>query len=352
MKTLKTLHQQLGSLIRTEADYEVVAEYGDLEGELNALRKEAGWVDRSARGRIVLEGPDRQTFLQALFTNDVLSVTPPAARYGAFLTNKGRMIADARVIVQAERLLLDTEPATRATVLALLDKFHFTEDLTFDDATEATVAISLFGPRAPDVFAMLFPGGLLPRDLEAREATFEGHPVVAVGNRLIGEPGCDLILPAEGAPALAERLRLFNCRPVGWNALEMARVEAGVPRFGVELTEDTIPLEAGLRDYAFSFTKGCYPGQEIIARIDARGEPARRLVGFSLEGGTVAPGTPVRDGEREAGVVLSSVMSLSLRGRPIGLGYVHKSVADDSQNLHAGERKAWIVPLPFYPPRH
>ena len=132
----------------------------------------------------------------------------------------------------------------------------------------------------------------------------------------------------------------------------MARMEAGVPRFGVEMTENTIPLEAGLSKKGISYNKGCYIGQEIIARIDARGEPAKRLVGFSVEGEPPQAGTAVRRGEQQVGTIVSSLRSPSLRGRPIAMGYVQKDVDDLEQELFAGETKIWIVPRPFFPPHH
>ncbi len=348
----RNLHAARGARFEITHGIEVPADYGDTALEIQALRRGAGWVDRSARGRITLTGPEAAQFLQALFTNDVLQRDGRAV-YGAFLTARGRMVADARVSDVDDGLLLDVEPQATAAVLAYLEKYHFTEQVDFEDRTAGIAQLGLFGSTLGDVLpALTGQVGRPPADLEQRTFAFEGETLRMAGNALIGEPGIDLFVPPALVSRLLERLEALGLRPVGWTALEMARIEAGVPRFGVELTDQTIPLEAGLGDRAISFRKGCYVGQEIIARIDARGEPARRLVGFSIEGGPVAPGTEVFSGERAVGVIHSSVVSLSLRGRPIGLGYVQKHVEDTAGDLRADGRQVWIVPLPFYPPRH
>jgi folate-binding protein YgfZ len=349
---LDNTHAALGAHFRNEAERQVPAHYGDVDAEVLTLRKSAGWVDRSVRGRIRLTGTDRASFLQGLFTNDVVNVAPGRGVYGTFLTQKGRMIADGRVYPDATNLLLDVEPATRERILSHLDRFHFTEAVEWTDITLDTVCLSVFGPRSRTVFELLFPERKYPADLELFQSPLFGEPAWIAGNALIGDPGFDLIVPAGIAGAVIERLGLLGAKPVGWDALEIARIEAGTPRFGIELTETTIPLEAGLSERAISFKKGCYIGQEIIARIDSRGMPARRLVGFSIEGPVLPAEAEIRKGEQTVGTVMSSVVSPSLRGRPIALGYVRKDIANEDIDLVANGQRIWIVPLPFYPPRH
>lgn len=352
MNMIRTKLEALGARFRAEGGAEVTATVRDVATDLRAVRREAAVADRSARGRIALRGPDTLAFLQALFTNDVVRAAANQVVYGFFLTNKGRLVADARVYRRPDGVLLDVEPQARATVAALLDKYHVSEKIEIEDVTEATVALCLFGPRAPLLFEIAAGDAALPAFGEARETTIAEAPLLAAGNLLTGEPGADLIVAREHAAAVWDRLVSVGAKPIGWDALELARTEAGVPRLGVEMNEDTIPLETGLTPVSISFTKGCYPGQEIIARIDARGAPAKRLVGFSVEGALPAPGATIRQGDRDVGTVTTAVVSLSLRGRPIAMGYVHKDVDDRAEDLYAGPTRLWIVPRPFYPPQH
>lgn len=338
--------------MRPEAGTEVAAAVRDLETDLRALRREAALVDRSARGRLAVGGPEAVSFLQALFTNDVLASSPAAVVYGFFLTPKGRMVADARVVRRPGGVLLDVEPQARAAVAALLEKHHVSENVVIGDETQDTVALGLFGPRAPMLFEIASGGAALPAFGTVSEVVIAGAPVLAAGNPLTGEPGADLIITAGQAAAVWDRLVDLGAKPAGWDALEIARIEAGMPRFGVEMTEATMPLETGLAPVAISFTKGCYTGQELIARVDSRGQAAKRLVGFSVEGALPAPGAVITQGEREVGTVMTAIVSPSLRGRPLAMGYVHKDVDDRADDLYAGATRLWIVPRPFYPPQH
>lgn len=352
MNPIREKLEALGAQFRAEAGAEVAAAVRDVATDLRALRREAAVADRSARGRIALRGPDALAFLQALFTNDVVSAAPNQLVYGFFLTHTGRMVADARVYRRADGVLLDVEPHAREAVAALLEKHHVAEKVEIEDVTANTVALGLFGPRAPMLFEIAAGGAPLPGFGETRETVIADAPVLATGNLLTGEPGADLIVAAEHAAAVWDRLLSVGVKPIGWDALDHARIETGMPRFGVEMTEDTIPLETGLTPVAISFNKGCYPGQEIIARIDSRGAPAKRLVGFSVEGALPSPGATIKQGERDVGTVMTAVVSLSLRGRPIAMGYVHKDVDDRAEDLYAGPTHLWIVPRPFYPPQH
>lgn len=355
MSLPQSYHEKAGVQFRAEGSAQVPAAYQDTTVEVLLLRSDAVWIDRSARGRIAITGPDRATFLQALFTNDVLGCGPGQGIYGAFLNRHGRMTMDARVLVLEDKLLLDVEPQSREAALAHLDKYHFTEKLALHDETEQTTHLSIFGPRSRDLFPLLFNGAPLSAELGITSTQRDEKLVLGVGNGLSGEPGFDLIFDSRLNEAITEQLASLRVQPIGWDALEVARVEAGNVRYGVELTDTTIPLEAGLRDRAISFTKGCYPGQEIIARMDSRGTPARRLVGFLVEGQpghALAPGTEIRKGERPVGSIMSCVDSPSLKGRTVAMGYVKKDIEDTEQDLYAGDRKVWIVPRPFYPPRH
>ena len=352
----RSYHEQFDASFRNEHNAEVPACYSEHPAsEVERLRSSAVLVDRSARGRIVVSGPDRAGFLQNLFTNDILSCTPGQGIYGAFLNRHGRMLADARAVVLDDSILLDVEPGSREFTLSHLDKYHFTEKLTLDDRTDGTTQLGVFGPRAREVFSVLFGGAALPPELHAITTRRGDSLLIGIGNGLTGEPGFDLIFDDVVNDEIMEQLAGLQVSPMGWDALEMARIEAGNPRYGVELTDHTIPLEAGLRDRALSFTKGCYPGQEIIARMDARGTPAKRLVGLFLEGPSGHPvetGTAITKGERQIGTIMSVVDSPSLKGRTIAMGYVKKDIEDLDPELQADGRKVWIVPRPFYPPRH
>lgn len=296
-----------------------------------AARAGAGVIDRRARGRIVVSGADRRSYLQGLFTNDIAALTPGTGCYACYLTAQGRMITDLWVFELGDVLLLTLPAETKDAVLAKLDQFIFSEDVQLGDVSTAFGALAVVGPDAAAAVSAVVTGVSLEAlsalgDGGNIRATFQGQPAIVLRSVDLGAGGFEVLVDGPQTDALAGALRTAGAEMVSPEAAEALRIEGGIPRFGTDMDEETIPLEAGIESRAISLTKGCYVGQEVIIRVLHRGhgKVARKLVGISLESGA-APGagaTITVDG-RAVGQVTSAALSPN-RGAPLALGYVHR----------------------------
>jgi folate-binding protein YgfZ len=303
--------------------------------QYRALHEGAGLVNRSGRGLLRLTGADRRSYLQGILTNDIAALTPGTGCYAALLTAHGRMISDMYVHETGEAILLDLERVVTERVRAHLDQFIITEDVQVVDDSDSVAQIGLYGPNAPSIVAAVL--GRAPSEvdtlhlLENRTWAWNTAAIVAVRRDDLGVAGVDLFVACSQEERLADALRESGAIDVQSAAAEVSRLEAGHPVFGVDMTEDTIPLEAGIEDRAISLTKGCYVGQEIIIRVLHRGQGrvARRLVGLVLDDGSPVPSRKdlVRAGAREIGTVTSAVRSGALQ-RPIAWAYVHRDFTE------------------------
>lgn len=308
-----------------------------------ALRQGAAVVDLSAREVVAVTGPDRLSFVQGMVTQDVEKLPEGGVVDTALLTAKGAMVSDARVVRRADELLLLVEPGFGPVVREALQRYLISEDAEVSELSAAFGQLALVGPGAEAVAKAALgelpgdPGGLRPFDREGASGW-----VLPQGLRL---HGLDLLTPVASLPAVFERLLGAGAVPAGFDALEVLRVERGTPRYGADLDEKTIPLEAHLQR-AISYEKGCYIGQEVIARATFRGHVNRQLVGLSF----AAP-PPLRTelflGERRVGLVTSAVNSPVLG--PIGLGYAHRDVAQPGAalSLAGGAGAVTVRALPF-----
>jgi folate-binding protein YgfZ len=298
--------------------------------QYRALREGAGLVDRSGRGRLRLTGADRRSYLQGLLTNDIERLESGQGCYACLLTAQGRMIADMYVIELGEAILIDLEGEDRAKVFAHLEQFIFAEDVQVEDVSASLAQIGVFGPAAQTVLSRVLGPLDSLRPLENRSTSWNSHPLTIVGRDDVGVAGFDLVIDRDAASDLVAAVREAGAVVVADAAVEICRIEAGRPVFHKDMTEETIPLEAGIEDQAISLTKGCYVGQEIIIRVLHRGggRVARRLVGLTLlsDGAVPTSGDPIRAGDREIGRVTSATRSPALQ-RPIALGYVHRDFA-------------------------
>ena len=319
-----------------------------------AARNRAGLIARNP-GLIVVSGRDRASYLQGLLTNDVVALTPGQGCYAAYLTAQGRMISDLRVYELGDAMLLVLPRATKDTVLAKLDQFIFSEDVQLGDLSETFASLAVVGPDAAGLLSHIF--GADAANLDAwllhgnRRFVLEGQPVIVVRSSDMGEPGFELVASLVQVGALSSALRARGAVDVDDHTAEALRIEGGVPLFGRDMDEETIPLEAGIEDRAISFTKGCYVGQEVIIRVLHRGHGrvARRLVGLTLEPqhDVPPPGTTLHAEDKVVGAVTSSAWSPAL-GRPIALGYVKRDLAQvDVMVRTAGAVDARVVALPF-----
>ena len=321
-------------LTPTDADYAV-------------LTTSCALVDRSERGKLALTGADRRSFLNGQVTNEIEALAPGHGVYAAFLTHKGKMLGDVRVLETGEELLLDTERVALQALFDLVRRFSIGYDVQLHKRTVERGMLSLIGPSSDDVVRA---ASATPPP--AAEHAHAADTIAGAQVRLVRTAtGVDVICETEATPAVLTALRDAGARTVDAAAAEVVRVEAGVPRYGVDLDDSVIPQEAGLNARAVSFTKGCYVGQETVARLHYKGKPNRHLRGLRLSA-DAEPGTALTlddaDG-REVGR-LGSVAHSPVHG-PIALALVRRE-AELGDTVRVGEDgvTATLVELPFTPP--
>lgn len=307
--------------------------------------------DLDARGAIVITGKDRASFLHGLVTNDIRKLTPGTGCAAAFLTPKGKMLADCVVLCEEDRLEIDCEPELAGKIEDLLRKYLVFNDVTIVNETAAHHVFHLTGEAAGDAVEEFLRRviGLgddfaLPRELHAHaEAQLPfmenaalpdaskpagdeagGARLRVVRENRTGVPGWDLRCPSSLSKAISSSLLSAGARQATLDRLDALRIAAGIPRWGFELTEAVLPDEAGLRERGFiSENKGCYVGQETVARIKTYGHVNRRLVLLSVSGGVPRPGEKIFFEGEESGAVTSATVG-GAPGGAMALAYVKR----------------------------
>jgi tRNA-modifying protein YgfZ len=305
-----------------------------------AARHGCALVDRSERGKLALTGAEAKRFLQGQVTNDVEALTPGSGCFAAFLTNKGKMLGDMRVLDTGEELWLDTERVALQALFTMIRRYSLGYDVELHRRTLERGLLSLVGPESRALLGPDAPSGAEHTNLWSE---IEGIRVLLVTTDL----GVDLIADSAQTAALRDALVARGARPVDEAVAEVVRVESGRPRYGVDLDDATIPQEAGLNERAVSFTKGCYVGQETVARLHYKGKPNRRLRGLRLSA-ELPSQTELLLGDKRVGV-LGSVVTSPLHG-PIALALVRREAepgAVVTARGEAGEASAEVVELPF-----
>ena len=308
----------------------------EIDAEYRELRQGAGLLERSERALLEVRGPDAAEFLQGQVTNDIVALVPGRGCYAAILNPKGRIVADMRILHTApERFLIDTELSTHEAVLQDLRMYKIGRRVEVLDESAEHLVLSLIGPRSDEIASAAT--GLRPGPEE--HASVEN---VAVAVRT--EAGIDLIA-ARDAAELRERLLEVGARPVSLASAEIIRIETGRPRHGLDMSDENLPAEAGIVERAVSFTKGCYVGQEPVARMHYKGHPNRHLRGLRLSA-PAAPGAPIFADGKEVGRVGSAAVSPALG--PIALALVRREVEPGAE-VSIGEAgpTASVVVLPF-----
>jgi folate-binding protein YgfZ len=308
-----------------------------LASDYRVLTESVGLVDRSERGKLALTGSEAREFLHGQVTNDIEGLEPGRGCYAAFLTHKGKMLGDLRVLHLGDELFLDTERVALQELFNMIRRFKLGRDVELHKRTVERGLLSLVGPGAREALGDVALG---PRDHDNAPGQVGGVPVRLVTTA----EGVDLICDAERIDDV--KAALAGVPAVSEAAAEIVRVEAGRPRYGVDLDDSVIPQEAGLNERAVSFTKGCYVGQETVARLYYRGKPNRHLRGVRLS--EPAPtGEPLRLGEREVGRLGSSVVSPA--HGPIALAIVRREAGPgDTVTVGDAGVTATLVELPFH----
>lgn len=356
---------------------DLVEAFGPLEIEYAALRKGCVLLDQPHRGTMHIAGDDRIEFLNRMLTQELKGLEPWHSRQSFWLSRKGRVDADIRVTALPDALRFDLDIHRAAHTAETLSSYLFAEDVTLTDASESLHRLGLHGPTA----IMLLAAVSTHTDGPATDSLLPGlaclvriadHEVLVERRDSLGEIGIELTCESAAAPAvfnaiadagtgeseLAERARL---RPAGWHACNIARIESGTPLYFLDFDEQNLPHETGVLRDRVSFTKGCYLGQEVVARMEARGQAKQRLVGLRIDrpGGPDAP-LPIAgaeifaepeatSGESKAiGRVTSSTLSPMLGMASIGFAMVRQAHATAGTTLHV-VAEGQLVPATVQP---
>lgn len=356
---LHELHGGLGARFTEVNGCEVVDDYGETVAEYAALRESAGAVDLSFRGRICLTGADRVRFLNGQVTNNVKDLRAGEGCYAALVTAKGKLQSDLNIFSLPNELLLDFEPGLAGAVAERLEKFIIADDVQVVDAALYYGLLSVQGPKAEAAVR----GLALPTEIPGKPFGFASVRDETLGEIYVmnlprlGTTGFDLYVPVASLGAVFDKLvasaKQTGGRACGWRALETARIEAGIPRYGADMDESNLAPEAGIEERAISYSKGCYIGQEVIARIRTYGQVAKSLRGLRLADDLKSlpvKGDKLFHGDKEVGYITSATAPPALKAN-IALGYVRKETNEVGTELTlrntGGESVAKIVALPF-----
>jgi folate-binding protein YgfZ len=352
---LQEFHKRLGAEMKERDGCQVPASFGDeLFEYANVRERGAGVIDLSQRGRFQLTGSEVVQFLNGLITNDMKTLAENQWMPAVFPNVQGRLLAYVRVVRIRDGFLIDTEATTHNTVLKTIERFTLAGDFHVADITKQTAMLSVQGKQAAEIVGTVL--GKTLTELSGNgvvEIEWQHQTLTVLRASHTAEDGFDIIAGADQPTVLWEALTNAGARPIGYEALERLRIEAGVPRYGVDMDETNVVTETSL-DEAVSYTKGCYIGQEIIARIKYRGHVAKKLVGLAFDRALKVemenePRIKSAD-DKEIGRLTSVTLSPHL-GFTIGMGYVkydylaagtEVTVTSSSGDIHAR-----VAELPF-----
>jgi aminomethyltransferase len=349
---LHDLHARLGARFGEVDGCPVPLDYGDPAAEHEAVRERVGAIDRSGRGLVEVTGRDRVGFLQGMLSNDVKALGPGQGCQAAFLDHHGKLVSILVVHCLTDRILLEMDRSLLAPTLAALDRFLISERVELEDQSDAWGLVTLAGPAARKTVETLA-GEAVPELAVWHHVAlaWEGHSGRLVRDPDTGEEAYDVWLPVAAVAAFWERAHRAGVTPVGALAWDTLRVETGVVRYGVDVDASTLLLEASLPE-AYSLEKGCYIGQEVVARITYRGHVNRKVVGFVFPDRRIpAPGATASVDGREVGRITSPVVSPTL-GRGVALGLLRREFWAPGTTVlvaaEGGELATQVAELPFY----
>ena len=325
--------------------------------EYQAARTGAALYDLSDQGKIYITGKDRINFLHRLLTNDILACTPGRGCHAALLTSQGHVISCLRLSAVDHAILLDTPPSTRTTVYNNLNEFLFREDVQIEDQSDPKTLLGVHGPNASTLLSTTL--AIKPEVLEElpvlhnMSCFIEDSPVLLIRDRYFGESGWDIFGSRSVINHLREKLIKAGATLISAQTARVLLMETGIPAYPEDFDESVTLFEAGLENCSISFTKGCYPGQEVMTWIRERNSnrTSRKLVGLTIDGSTV-PATHdalIHNGLR-AGHITSGVFSETLQ-RPIAFGYIRWDLKVAGTDIHVQHEKelikATVCALPF-----
>ncbi len=351
-------HAQLRATFEDVTGWEIPAHYGDVAAEHRAVRQAVGIADLSHRGKLRVTGEDRVKWLQSVISNDILPLQPGQGRYSSFLTHKGKMLTYFRLYMQTDAVMLEDVGEIGDTTFQALRKFLlYGTKAKMENCAESWALLLISGPKAPHVVQSAF--GVDVTDLTPVDfvtAQIGGHHALVLRTEETGEVDIEVLLPTDSLlTAWTSALQAgdkFGIRAIGSHTREALRIEAGLPNAGPDLNEEIVPPEANLEEKAFSLSKGCYPGQEVVARMDTYGNVRRKLVGLVLMDSAVpSHGAKLYSGDREVGWISSAVRSPQLN-KTIAFGFPLRDFSKPGTELavefESGRHPATVQTLPFY----
>lgn len=325
----------------------VIESFGQLEFEYASLRRSGVMMDQPHRGTIEVSGADRLDFLNRMLTQKLAGVLPGSSACSFWLNRQGRIVADLRVLVLSDRVLMDVDVHAVGSVVESLGSYLFSDEVELLDSTDRWHRIGIQGPDMPRLLASIA-GGEVPDEGRCAQVSIAGHAVVVDRWQRTGEPGFELSMPIEAADAVWQGLNAaaeqaeIRLRAAGWHAFNIARIEAGTPLFMMDFGPDSLPGETTLLETRVSMNKGCYLGQEVVARMHNLGHPKQRLAAIRLdkpaEAGEFQPFTGLEifeqdDPQAAVGAVTSSTISPMLGGEPICFAMLKWSHASDGSRV-------------------
>jgi folate-binding protein YgfZ len=333
-------HEALGAHFAEFFGCALPAHYGDGEREYKCARESAGLMDTNYRALVSLTGADRVRYLNAMLTNNIRDLAPGQGNISLLLSPQGRILAEVETLALTDRLLCVSHAMIREKLVATLEKFIIMDDVTLEDITERMGTVALEGPKAPEIVHAICGLDLNSlAELGHAEATISGIACRVVHRRPGGVPSAEFIAERAQLAALwnllLEKARARGGGPVGYEALNILRLEAGIPWYGYDFDESQIPHQAALEATHISFTKGCYTGQEIVERVRSQGNVQRRRAMLRFAGDAVpARGEPLFSGAAEVGFVTRAARSPKFGG-VIGMGYVRR------EQMEPGSKVTW-----------
>lgn len=340
-----------GATMGTRLGCTVPLRFAGTEAEWRAARERCGVAVADFRALVAATGADRVTFLHGMLSNDVAGLAAGQGGYAALLTQQGKIVADARVYAQRHRVLVDVFASRVEALTAALQRCLVADDVELARVEDQPPLLALVGPAGHALLERVLVTSLPAwRELEHQELQYGGRSLLLISVSEAGGHGYLVCGASELAAPLFEALLAAGAMPLGMDALNVLRLESGIPWYGVDMDDDVLVMETGL-DRLVSFSKGCYLGQEVVERVASRGHVNRKLAGLLVEGADVPePGSLLRAGGRDVGHLTSAARSPALE-RVIALGYVHRSCLDPGTSLSVqmreGATAARVTSLPF-----
>jgi folate-binding protein YgfZ len=346
---LLEMHRAEGATLGTYFGCTLPARFGSLESEYRAARETAILSDTNYHAVFRFEGPDRARYLNALLTSDVKSLTPGEGAVGLLLNAQGHILAEIETLALPDSILAITYASVGAATFAHFEKFIIMDDVTLTDLSASLGSVAVSGPAVAELVLALTGVNLGALPVHAHvEATLGTIPCRIVKRAF---PGAEVFVARERVGELWTVLRAsvaaLGGRSIGYEAINVLRLEAGVPWFGVDFDEKQIPHEAGLEISHINYSKGCYTGQEIVERVRSRGQVNRKRVGLGFDGAAVLDaGTKLLAAGAEVGNVTSAAYSFAAE-RAIGMGYVRREHNTPGRQLQWSGGTAEVIELPL-----